>query len=242
MNIVKENAGKINIFGNASSENEAEWKKKVGYAGELLEAYHFLKITEIKNLIARWYPNWNEEQFEQLVRRYQIDVDERFGKCSKGTKKKVDFIFALCHNPSLLLLDEPSAGVDLVSKRKMKEDLIRFMEDGERSILLATHTVDEINQLCDEIIVLDTGRMVHAYNKDDIYDKWARVWVSGITDKVKSHPNVIQVETTPPQLVTDNLLELEKALQGERVTIHHVGRLAMEEILEYLIEQDIDFD
>ncbi|SET53748.1 ABC-2 type transport system ATP-binding protein [Salinibacillus kushneri] len=236
MKLMKEDAGHIQFFGRNWTENESTWKEKVGYAGELLDAYDFLPIKELKKLISPWYPNWNNQQFEYLSKRYQINLEEKYEKCSNGTKKKIDFIFALCHDPSLLLLDEPTAGVDIVSRRKMKEDLIRFMEDDEKSIVLATHTIDEINQLCDEIIVLDSGKIIHSYNKDDIYDNWARVWISNLTQDLKNHPNVIHYELTPPQIVTNHMDELESVLQAEQITSLQVQRLSMEEVLEYIIE------
>jgi len=234
MNLLKEDDGQIQMFGRTHSNHV--WKQKVGYAGELLEAYEFLSINELKRLISRWYPTWDEEMYEKLVKRYKLDVSEKFSKCSKGTKKKVEFIFSLCHHPELLLLDEPTAGVDLASQRKVKEDLLMFMDDGEKSIVLATHTVDEINQLCDEIMVLDQGRVVHTYNKDEIYDHWARVWVSDITPPIKQHPNVIHYDTAPPQIVTDDLWVLERALDKEQIDVQQVQRLALEEVLEYLID------
>jgi ABC-2 type transport system ATP-binding protein len=234
MNLLKEDDGHVLMFGQKITEND--WKQKIGYAGELLEAYDFLTIIEMKKLISRWYKAWDEEMFVNLVKRYKIDISQKYSKCSKGTKKKVEFIFALCHHPELLLLDEPTAGVDLVSQRKMKEDMIHFMDDGEKSIVLATHTVDEINQLCDEIIVLDGGRIVHTYNKDEIYDHWARVWVSDVTEPIRQHPNVIYYNTIPLQIVTDNLEILEVALEKVQININQVQRLSMEEVLEYLIE------
>ena len=238
MNIIKADSGTVLVFGQDWRENEADWKKKVGYAGELLEAYHFLTIRKIKNLISRWYPTWDENQFLTLIKRYKIDLDEKYEKCSKGTKKKVDFIFSICHNPTFLLLDEPTAGVDLVSQRKMKEDLVRFMESGDKSIVLATHTVEEINQLCDEIVVLDEGRIIHSFNKDEIYNQWARVWISHATETLINHPNVIQFESTPPQLVTNQLETIESILQAEKITLQHVQRLSVEEVLELLIDQE----
>lgn len=116
MRLLKEDTGNIQMFG-LTEEND-EWKGKIGFAGGLLDAYDFLRVEELKNLISRWYPAWDEDQFLYFVNRYKIDVFERFGKCSKGTKKKLEFVFALSHNPELLLLDEPTAGVDLVSQRK----------------------------------------------------------------------------------------------------------------------------
>ncbi|WP_068677571.1 ABC transporter ATP-binding protein [Oceanobacillus sp. Castelsardo] len=238
MSILKEDDGEIWFFGQNSFDDQSDYKEKIGYAGELLEGYDFLTIKGIKNLISHWYPTWNEEKFTELVKRYRIDIDEKFSKCSKGTKKKIDFIFALAHDPQLLLLDEPTAGVDIVSQGKMKEDLIAFMETGERSIVLATHTVDEVNQLCDEIIVMNQGRITNTFYKDEIHDNWGRIWVSHLTGKVKNHPNVIQYEVNPPQIVTNDVSNVEDVLQAEQITINQSQRLSMEEVLEFLIEQE----
>lgn len=236
MNIAKKDAGQVRLFGKDSYENEAEWKATVGYSGELLGAYDFLTIKDIKHLISRWYPTWSEERFIQLVERYRIDLDEKYGKSSKGTKKKVDFVFSLSHDPALLLLDEPTSGVDIVSQRKMKEDLIRFLEDGNRSILLATHAIDEVNQLCDEIIVLDSGRIVHSFNKDEIFENWARVWTSAVPENMKHYRNVLHFELAPPQIVTNDVKALEDFLRKEKVMINHIQRLSMDEVLEYIID------
>ncbi|QHS21741.1 ABC transporter ATP-binding protein [Virgibacillus sp. MSP4-1] len=236
MKVLKKDSGQGEIFGKDWSKNEDEWKKKVGYAGELLGGYHFLTIRKLAKLISRWFPSWDHEQFEQLSRRYDIDLDEKYEKCSKGTKKKIDFIFSLCHHPSLLLLDEPTAGVDIVSRRKMKEDILTFMEHEERCVILATHTIDEIHQLCDEIKVLESGRIVHSFNKDDIYENWARIWVSDLSDNLKNHPNVLKLETSPPQMVTNHRENIEVALQNENLSIYQIHRLSLEEVLEYLID------
>jgi ABC-2 type transport system ATP-binding protein len=238
MNMLKEDDGEIQFFGKDSSEDQPDYKEKIGYAGELFEAYDFLTIKGIRNLISHWYPSWNEEKFTELVKRYRIDIDEKFSRCSMGTKKKIDFIFALAHDPQILLLDEPTAGVDIVSQGKMKEDLIKFMENGERSIVLATHTVDEINKLCDEIIVMVQGRVTHSYYKDEIHENWGILWVSHLTDKVKNHPNVIRYEVNPTQIVTNDVNNVDDVLQAEQITINQSQRLSMEEVLEYLIEQE----
>lgn len=190
----------------------------------------------MKQLISRWYANWNEGLFQYLIKRYQIDLDEKFEKCSKGTKKKIEFIFSLSHNPILLVLDEPSAGVDMISRRKMKEDLIQFMENGERSVIIATHAIDEINQLCDEIMVMESGCISHKYNKDELYEQWARMYVSKVTSQIKNHPNVIFAGAN--QIVTNDRKTVEKLLAEEQVAIHHTSHLEIEEILEYLIDKE----
>ncbi|MGO4886598.1 hypothetical protein ACJ2A9_02480 [Anaerobacillus sp. MEB173] len=187
---------------------------------------------------SKQYPSWDDKQYTQLLERYHIDEGQKYGKCSKGTKKKVEFIFALCHEPKLLLLDEPSAGVDIISQRKMKEDLMTYMEDGKRSIVLATHNIDEVKQLCDYITILEEGKIIHSFEKDEFHDKWARLWVSHVSEVLKNHPNVIKIEENPLQLVTDDLPVIEKELETEGITINHINRLSLEEVIEHMVGEN----
>ncbi|MFC0470809.1 ATP-binding cassette domain-containing protein [Halalkalibacter kiskunsagensis] len=234
LNILQSDEGSIQLFGENMVEKETELKQKIGYVGDLYEQFGHFTIKELKSLVSYWYPSWDDERYSYLLKRYNIDDSEKFGKSSKGTKKKAEFIFSLCHDPKLLLLDEPSAGVDIVSQRKMKEDLMSFMEDGERSILLATHIVDEIKQVCDYIAVLEKGKLLYSFDKDEVYEKWARVWVVNVTDTLLEHPNVLMVGRTPPQIVTNNLPTLENELNSLDIAITHTQRLTLEEVIEHL--------
>ncbi|MCT8136739.1 ABC transporter ATP-binding protein [Anaerobacillus sp. CMMVII] len=236
LNIIQHDGGTIQLFGKDIVENETEIKQKVGYVGDLLEPFAHVTIKELATLISYWYPSWNQKQYVHFLQRYNIDETAKYGKCSKGTKKKVEFIFSLCHSPELLLLDEPTAGVDIGSQRKIKEDLLNFMEDGDKSLILATHSVDEIKQLCDYITILHEGKIIHSLNKDEIYERWSRVWVSEVTDPIRSHPNVLDIDGPPLQIVTNDRTTLEVALKNELISITHTQRLSLEEVIEHLIE------
>lgn len=236
MNLLQAESGSIHFFGYDLAENEAEIKQNIGYVGELLEPYGNLTIKELASMIAYWYPTWNDKQYEYLLKRYNLNENEKYGKCSKGTKKKVEFVFALSHETKVLLLDEPSAGLDMISQQKMKEDLLNYMEDGERSIVLATHNIDEVKQLCDEIVIIEEGKMITTFNKDDVYEKWARVWVSELPST--SFPHILQVEKTPPQIVTDNFPLIEKELAKFGISIVRSNRLSLEEVIEHMVSRE----
>ncbi|OLO37078.1 hypothetical protein BTR23_14185 [Alkalihalophilus pseudofirmus] len=235
MNLLQGDGGSINFFGHDITEKETEIKQKIGYVGDLLEPFGHLTVKELASLIAYWYPTWDQQHCALLFKRYSIDEEQKFGKCSKGTKKKVEFIFALCHETKILLLDEPSAGVDIVSQQKMKEDLMNYMENGERSIVLATHNIDEIKQLCDYITILEDGKIIATFDKDEIHDKWARLWVSHLPEALKDHPHVIKLDANPPQIVTNHLPVIEKELEERGISISHSNRLSLEEVIEHMI-------
>ncbi|PGT80931.1 ABC transporter ATP-binding protein, partial [Bacillus sp. AFS040349] len=195
MNILQTEAGTISMFGENINENETESKRRIGYIGDLFEPFSSLKVKELAKLISRWYPNWDHDRYTHFINRYNINENEKFGKCSKGTKKKVEFVFSICHNPDILLLDEPSANLDIMSQRKLKEDLIHFMEDGEKSIVLATHNMDDVRQICDYITILEKGNILHSFEKDEIHEKWARLWITELPNELKNHPSIVSVNT-----------------------------------------------
>lgn len=123
----------------------------------------------------------------------------------------------------------------MISQQKMKEDLMHYMEDGQRCIVLATHNIDEVKQLCDYITILDNGKMISSFNKDDIHERWARLWVSDLPESLKDHPHVIKVEEFPTQIVTDHLTIIEKELEDAGISISYSSRLSLEEVIEQII-------
>lgn len=240
VNIIHTDGGSVHFFGKNLATNDTEIKREIGYAGDMLESYSFLTVKELSQLISYWYPNWNNDRYQQLLSRYKIDEQLKYGKCSKGMKKKVEFIFTICHEPKILILDEPTAGVDIGSQRKMKEDLLLFLENGDRSLLLATHTVEEVKQLCDNVAVLKDGSLTALFNKDDVHDRWARLWVSHLPKRTEHISSIIQTNSNPAQIVTNNYLETEEALREEGVSITHSVRLSLEEVLELLLDGEKD--
>ncbi|WP_167577676.1 hypothetical protein [Ammoniphilus sp. YIM 78166] len=116
----------------------------------------------------------------------------------------------------------------------MKEDLLSYMEDGERSILLATHVVDEVEQLADYISVMEEGKLILTFNKDDVHENWARVWVSAVPDSLKDESYVLDISQHPAQIVTNHLSALERELKRQQIPIIQIQRLSIEEVIEKL--------
>jgi ABC-2 type transport system ATP-binding protein len=239
MDILQPEAGTVALFGADKTENETDVKRRIGFIGDMLEPFSALKIKEMASLVSYWYPSWDDERYQYLLNRYGIDEKEKYGKCSKGTKKKVEFVLSLTHSPDILLLDEPSANVDIVSQRKFKEDLVEYLEDGEKSIVLATHIMDEVRQICDYIYILDDGQINDCFEKDEIQEKWATFWIEALPEQVRNHPHIVRTHRLTDstlQVVTNDFASLERDLSAHRISIHHVSRLTLEEIIELIIE------
>ncbi|MFA9455324.1 ATP-binding cassette domain-containing protein [Halalkalibacter sp. AB-rgal2] len=237
MNQVHEDQGVITWNNENVRYKETSFKQSVGYVGiGLYNVFEQLSIKELTSFVSYWYSNWDHEWYESLVERYEIDLSEKYRNCSTGTKKKIDFILAIAHHPSLLLLDEPSSGIDLISQRKMKEDLMDYMESGARSIIIATHQQDEIKQLSDYIWFINQGQIIDQFEKDELQECWARIWISSLPKQLEDHPNVKSISHAPLQIVTDHLPNVEEILQEKDVQVTHRQRLELDEVMEYYFE------
>ncbi|WP_273126933.1 ABC transporter ATP-binding protein [Bacillus weihaiensis] len=239
MSIIQTETGSVHLFGQDMRENETIIKQKIGFLGDLYEPFSSLKVKQLVKLVSRWYPNWNHELYNHYLSRYQINENEKFGNCSKGTKKKVEFILSICHDPDILLLDEPTENLDIISKRKMKEDLIAYMADGEKSILLATHNMDDVRQICDFLILLDKGKLLHSFEKDELNESFARIWISNSDGFNEDHVNIVSIKKINShsiELVTNNLQALDKDLLNKGISIQQSERLKLEEIVEYILD------
>lgn len=229
--------GNVTLFGMDVNEHEVQVKDHIGYAGSrLYEAFNQLTVDELAELVGRWYTNWDQAYYERLINRYDINRDEKIAHCSDGTRKKIELILAIAHHPKLLLLDEPTVNVDIISQQRMREDLLKFMEQDDHTIIIATHMQEEVKQLCDYICLLDNGEIKGMFEKDEVQHRWARIWVSHLPSDIKNDARVLLVEEEPPQMVTNQLPELEKELDRKEIAITHVKRLELHEIMEYILQ------
>ncbi|MGP4040061.1 ABC transporter ATP-binding protein [Gracilibacillus sp. D59] len=237
MNLRKPNNGNIKLFGIDINEHEVKVKERIGYAGgALYEAFKQLTVDGLAELVRHWHTNWDHAYYEKLITRYDINRKEKLAHCSMGTKKKVEFVLAMAHHPKLLLLDEPTANVDLISQQRMREDLSQFMEDDQNTIVMATHQQEEVKQLCDYICLLDDGQIKDMFEKDEVQHRWARLWLSHLPDHLNDDVRVWQIEDSPVQIVTNQLLEIEEELKQQHIEITHVKRLELHEIMEYILQ------
>ncbi|QGH32960.1 ATP-binding cassette domain-containing protein [Gracilibacillus salitolerans] len=237
MKLKNHDYGNVKVLGMDINEHEVQVKERIGYAGGgLYGAFNQLTVDGLAELVGHWYTNWDQAYYERLINRYDINRKEKFAHCSMGTKKKVEFILAMAHHPKLLLLDEPTANVDMISQQRMREDLSLFMADDQHTIVMATHLQEEVKQLCDYICLLDNGQIKDMFEKDEVQYRWARIWLSHFPDLLKDDGRVWQIEESPVQIVTNQLSELEKELQQQQIEIIHVKHLDLHEIMEYILQ------
>ena len=173
--LVKPDSGDIEIFGGRNNPNQPDWKFDIGYVGDVHVFYE--NWTAAKNLkfLSKFYPNWSENYMMNLVQRFNLPLDRKAKALSTGNRVKLALVSALAHRPKLLLLDEPTAGLDPVVRTEVLDILFEVLEDGDRAIFYSTHILSDIARLADELAFLDNGSIKLRTAKELLTDHWRRI-------------------------------------------------------------------
>lgn len=194
MNIYGRESGKITGFdGKDNVIDEPDFKNRVGYVPDDDYLNTVLTPAKIAHAFSMVFKNWDSKVFDKYMTLWQIDTKKKCGTLSKGTKTKVMLALALAHSPELLILDEPTAGMDPAARLEFLDILREFVSDGERSVLFSTHITGDLDKTADYIAMMIDGKINEMLSADEAQEKYAVV--SGETDDTDSEL-LIGVKTT----------------------------------------------
>ena len=179
LGLISYDGGEIKILGKTPQELSEKEKEQIGVVLAEAGFSGYLKGKDVKAVLAKLYPKFEEEKFLQMCERYQIPLDKFLKEYSTGMKAKLNLIIALTHQADFLMLDEPTAGLDVGAREGMLDILRTYMEEEpERSILISSHISSDLEHLCDDIYVIHKGKIVLHEEMDRILEKYAMLKVS----------------------------------------------------------------
>ena len=242
MNLIHPDSGEVSLFGLSYPQDEVAIKQRIGYVPELSVGHDEMSARTLGEFVSYFYPRWDQRLYQDLIERYKVDPDKRFGKLSKGMQRRLSFALALATGPELLLLDEPTVGVDPFARRQMLEDISSFMrdvvnDDGDRrTVVFATHIMEEVRRIADYVAFLVDGEYLGLYGKDALREGWKTLWVDRAPEG--DIPGVVEVEGgSSTRLVSDSPKETEGALSAQNIRIVRSGKVDLEEILSQLMRR-----
>jgi ABC-2 type transport system ATP-binding protein len=199
-----------------------------------------MRIREIQALASALHPRWDGGQADALLRRLELDPDARIKTLSRGTRAKVALMLSIACRPDLLLLDDPTAGLDPLVRREILEGILGAVSEEGGAVFYASHLVQDIERVADRIVVLDRGRLILEGSLERIKNSTRRaravfegdapadVEISGSFDVVREGRLLSVVAEA-----TDD--ELEASLRRLGATEVEVEALPLEEILVALL-------
>ena len=175
MTLIIRKSGTIKIFGMDNLEHEVAIKSRIGFVYDNPNYYDHLNLKQIKNIIAPFYPTWDETEFKRLVEKFNLPLKKVLKKFSRGMVMKAAIAIALSHHADLILMDEPTSGMDPVFRRELLDLLFQLLQDEKKSILFSTHITSDLERIADYITLIINGKIIFSQNKDEILANYALI-------------------------------------------------------------------
>ena len=159
LNFIYPTSGEALIFGMDSVKESEKIKEYIGYVPSEVRYYDDVKVKDIIKYAQSFYPKSNKEYVDRICNELELDMNKKMGELSLGNKKKVAIAQSLINNPKLLILDEPTNGLDPLMQKKLFNILIEEKEKGN-TVFLSSHNLVEVQNLCDRVCVIKEGKIV----------------------------------------------------------------------------------
>lgn len=236
MNLVNADEGHVKMFDNLVEGDSEDWKNQVAYHAQKTLGYDSFSGKDLIELISHWYPSWNQEMFDELVIKLDLPLDKKFGKLSQGVQQKLTFALTIARNPKLLILDEPTAFIDIPSQQLFIEIITEWMEDGERAILLASHQSEDIKKLADYLMILRSGKLIGHFEKEALIESYRSYWLIEPIPSIDIPGSVSQRDQA---LISNKPSETESFFKENNIEYTNSSAVSLEEIITILLTKNL---
>ena len=175
LGMLKAQSGSVRVFGLDPVENPVGTLGRIGYLSEERDLPNWMRVGELMRYTQAFFPNWDEKYAEELREAFDLDGNARIKNLSRGQRARAGLLVALAHRPELLVLDEPSSGLDPVVRRDILGAIIRTIADEGRTVLFSSHLLDEVERVADRVAIIHQGRILLTAPMDEIKDTHRRV-------------------------------------------------------------------
>ncbi|RAV10465.1 ABC transporter ATP-binding protein [Paenibacillus contaminans] len=235
MNMLQPDRGTLSILKQHYPQDGVSMKRQIGYVPEFSDFGGVAKtIGQLIDFVSYWYPSWDQKRCRELLDKFELAPAMKLSGLSKGMQRKLSLTLAIAPNPELLLLDEPSSGLDPFAWRLMIDELTQFMRNGDRTIVIATHIMDEVRRLADYIAFMYKGKLIGFHEKDALLDTWKMIWLDKMPDNPGRLPGVTESQDQPARLITCETDQTEAALKKLGVSVIRTQSLELDEIFVQL--------
>jgi ABC-2 type transport system ATP-binding protein len=159
MGVVPADSGEIHLFGEPIKRVSVAVKRRIGYVSQEQNFYPWMTARQLGDFVAAFYPSWDARDYERMLAVLDVAPNQRTVELSGGTRTKLALALALAPHPPLLLLDEPTAGLDPVARREFHELVSDVVRERGVTVFLSSHLVDEVEAIASRVGIIQAGRM-----------------------------------------------------------------------------------
>lgn len=213
-------AGSVRVFGMIPADSPVEVLSQIGYLSEERDLPMWMRANELLNYTASFFKGWDKSYAQELLEKFHLDPDIKVKNMSRGEKARIGLITALAHRPELLVLDEPSSGLDVSVRYDILGEVVRSVVDSGRTILFSSHLLDEVERVTDNIIMISKGKKIIDGHVDTIKEQHYRYIVKfmnendEVLDFLKADPQLIRALRQEHEWLVVSRAPLQDRLRG----------------------------
>lgn len=177
MSLLKITSGNVNVLGVNPWNMPINIKQDIGYSSDSMQLIPWLKVADILTYNGSFYKNWDKEYVNQWVKRLNLSLDKRVFQLSRGNRQKLALAMAIGHKPKLLILDEPAGGLDPVARKEFLESIIELIHESGTTILISSHSLDDLERISDYIGIIENGTMKLETNLEELKDSTKQITI-----------------------------------------------------------------
>ncbi|MDU0354331.1 ABC transporter ATP-binding protein [Paraglaciecola aquimarina] len=234
MGLMQADKGNISVLGQSMPQMQTQIKRDVGFSSEEMKLYGAQNLAWHIHFIKNVYPNWDDNYARELLHRFDLNLEQKIKQLSKGQHIKAQLLLVLARQPKLLVLDEPTTGLDPVARQEVNNELALILKDEERTVLFSSHNTADVERISDQITFIDRGRLIDSQDKESYLENWRRIQLELPTDlPLQPSGSVIEVEQNGRiASVISNQFEplILDAYQQQNIKILAVETMSLEEI------------
>lgn len=234
MGLIKQDQGEVKVLGHSMPDQQVAAKWDIGYASEDMRLYAQATIGWHMDYMKSIYSSWDSGYAQTLLKRFDLLDNHQVKGLSHGQRVKAALLLMLARRPKLLILDEPTTGLDPVARHEILNELMDVLLEGDRSILFSSHNTQDIEQLSDQITFVDKGKIIASQDKESYLETWRRIRLTLNDDTILPQLNGIveQRRSGHQAIITTKLFndELAETYKNCGANITSVENMTLEEI------------
>jgi ABC-2 type transport system ATP-binding protein len=175
LGLLRAEQGSVTVFGHDPAADPVPVLSRIGYLSEEPDMPEWMRVHELLRYVAAFYPSWDPAFADRLLREFGLDPRKKLHELSKGQRARAGLLTALAYRPELLVLDEPSSGLDPVVRRDILAAIIRTIAEEGRTVIFSSHLLSEVERVSDRVAMIEAGRVVFCDSLDNIKESHARL-------------------------------------------------------------------
>ena len=196
MGFLPQTSGEARILGKDSQQLTPADRSRIGFVNEEHTLANWMRVSQVAAMQKHQYPRWNQQAFDGVIGHYHVLPEQKVGQLSRGERAGFNLALALAQGPELLVLDEPTLGLDVVAKRAFLESLLYSNAADDCTVIYCSHQMEEIERVADNLIILERGQLKNMSAPEEFTARVSH-WVADVPFKgpeLHTVPGLLEVQ------------------------------------------------